>query len=207
LSEVKLSVLKALWDAGEEFPKNWMRSSVLLNLTKQKYFDRRIRELRDVCGCDIETEYHDGEHCYRIKSATLGNYKPRLYLSKSLKEKLYKMSDFSCSICKKPVLPGVRGLQADHREPLSRKTLIKEDVSDLKNWQPICNECNVIKRRICAKCDDNCQECPWAYPEQHGMSIFINIPIDLEREIRSRGMLEQGQIKKFILNAIKKYIQ
>lgn len=203
LSEVKQLILKTLWNEGKDFPKNWVRSSILLNLTKQKYFDRRIRELRDQCGCDIETEYHDGDHCYRLNSPYLNNYNPRLYLSQSIKEKLFEKFNYRCNVCKRQLSSGVIGLQADHREPLSRKELLKQDVNNLIYWQPICNECNVIKRRVCAECNNNCQECPWAYPEQHGKSIFINIPTELEQEMIRRGIFDQNQIQKFILDAIK----
>lgn len=206
LSNVKKLILRTLWDAGTEFPKKWVRSSILLGLTKQKYFDRRARELRDQCGCDIETEYHNGDHCYRLKSPNLNNYNPRLYLSQSLKDKLFENFNYKCNICKRQLVPGVIGLQADHREPLSRKKLTGKDVNNLIYWQPICNECNVIKRRICSECNDNCQTCSWSYPEQHGMSILINIPSDIEREIHKRGLSQKDQMEKFIHDAIKNYV-
>ena len=56
LSEVKYNILKTLWDSGDNFPKEWIKSSELLEITNQKYFDRRARELKDELGCDIETD-------------------------------------------------------------------------------------------------------------------------------------------------------
>jgi len=74
ISKVKLLILKTLWNSGEKFPTKWVKSSSLLKLTGQKYFDRRARELKDELGCDIESEHHNGEHCWRLKSNKLSNY-------------------------------------------------------------------------------------------------------------------------------------
>lgn len=58
LSEVKQKIIKRLWgDENISFPKPWVSSKELLELTGQKYFDRRTRELRDELGCDIESQY------------------------------------------------------------------------------------------------------------------------------------------------------
>lgn len=115
LSPVKQKILTALWDAGESFPKNWVKSSYLLKKTGQKYFDRRIRELRDETGFDIETMQVEGEHCYRLNSPLLTEAKPRQYLPASQKEKLFKDAEYTCQICGKKTQGGVRGLQADHK--------------------------------------------------------------------------------------------
>lgn len=90
LSEVKIKILKTLWDSGSGFPKGWVRSSLLLEITQQKYFDRRTRELRDQSGLDIETKYLDGEHQYRLVSDTVKVSNPRLYLSESKKTALFQ---------------------------------------------------------------------------------------------------------------------
>ena len=71
LSNVKKIILKTLWNEGDEFPKNWVSSERLLDLTKQKYFDRRIRELRDQVGCDIKTGSYKGQPAYRLISPKL----------------------------------------------------------------------------------------------------------------------------------------
>ena len=56
LSEVKLTILKRLWGSDDiDFPKPGVSSIELLELTGQKYFDRRTRELRDELGCDLES--------------------------------------------------------------------------------------------------------------------------------------------------------
>ncbi|MFN9899172.1 MAG: HNH endonuclease, partial [bacterium] len=47
ISAVKLKILITLWESSQEFPKAWVTSDHLLEITGQKYFDRRARELRD----------------------------------------------------------------------------------------------------------------------------------------------------------------
>lgn len=86
ISDVKLKILKKLWQAdSKSFPKYWVSSAELLELTGQKYFDRRARELRDQLGCDIETQ-HNAElsgHAWRINSPKLAPPQDREYLTQS----------------------------------------------------------------------------------------------------------------------------
>jgi len=70
------------------------------------------------------------------------------------------------------------GLQADHKIPLSRG-----GSHDLSNWQPLCNECNVGKRRACAECEEDCRVCSWAFPEVVGITTAVSIPTDLLRKL------------------------
>jgi hypothetical protein len=88
LSPVKTKILEILWAAGKSFPREWVKSSTLLKSTHQKYFDRRIRELRDQEGIDIETKYVGSEHCYRLNSPNLNEGHRRFYLSAADKRKL-----------------------------------------------------------------------------------------------------------------------
>jgi hypothetical protein len=55
-------IITKLWSG------KWATSSSLLKLTGQKYFDRRIRELRDEYGFDIESKNVFGEWSYRLVS-------------------------------------------------------------------------------------------------------------------------------------------
>ena len=116
LSDVKAKILDLLWDDDSiPFPKPWVRSSVLLEHTKQKYFDRRTRELRDEGGCDIETRHIYGEHSYRLVSDKVKVSNPREYLSATEKNSLFLRHRYRCQICGKILAAGVRGLQADHK--------------------------------------------------------------------------------------------
>jgi hypothetical protein len=121
LSPVKEKIIRRLWCSDKTpFPKPWVASSELLSLTDQKYFDRRIRELRDEQGCDIETAPFNGEHSYRIKSSDKTEGKPRGYLTGGNKRILFERFNHTCQICGGVFSAGVRGLQADHKVPLNR---------------------------------------------------------------------------------------
>ncbi len=171
LSEVKHALLKALWDSSSSFPREWVTSSALLKLSQQKYFDRRLRELRDSEGLDLETKHINGEHCWRLASDKIGKQINRTYLTEAQKTKLFSSANNKCAICGKQTKAGVRGLQADHKIPLTRGGR-----EDLSNWQPICNECNVAKRRMCQACELACINCSWAFPENAGRKILLTIP-------------------------------
>ena len=170
LSEVKRKVLEALWGKGDSFPKDWIQSSALLKITNQKYFDRRIRELRDQQGCDIETKHIDGHHCYRLNSASLKSSNPRFYLNATDKKKLFSTAESKCQVCGVKMEAGVRGLQADHKVPL-----IRGGTHGTSNWQALCNECNVAKRRACQGCTDDCLVCPWAFPDKSGAPVAVRL--------------------------------
>lgn len=193
LSEVKLKLIKKLWESGDQFPRNWVTSSSLLQLTNQKYFDRRLRELRDSGGLDLETKHINGEHCWRLNSATISQQINRTYLTNSQKKELFESTKYSCSVCKKISEAGVRGLQADHKVPLSRG-----GSESLSNWQPMCNECNVAKRRICQDCTLDCKLCSWAYPELTGRKIFLKLPNDLSSNPKINSLNDSELEKKFI---------
>lgn len=173
LSDVKLKILKRLWgNDADTFPKSWVSSEELLQLTGQKYFDRRTRELRDQIGCDVETSYiseHNG-HAWRLNSSTLAPPQDREYLSQTQKNKLFEAYSFTCATCGLITSAGVRGLQADHKVPLSRS-----GSNDFSNWQPLCNNCNVGKRRACEGCVLDCNTCSWAFPEKIGVKTMLSI--------------------------------
>lgn len=194
LSDVKLIILRALWDSGSTFPRPWVRSSTLLKLTDQKYFDRRTRELRDQVGCDIENQYQQGEHCYRLNSANLNQYNPREYLSQSQKNQLFSSQGGTCQICGSKMQAGARGLQADHKVPLNRG-----GSNDVANWQSLCNECNVAKRRACADCNEVCKQCTWAFPEHMGARTLVVLPHGLIGELQKRGINTPKRIEETIV--------
>jgi 5-methylcytosine-specific restriction endonuclease McrA len=170
LSAVKQIILKRLWGDESELTPHWVKSAELLALTQQKYFDRRARELRDENGCDIETKFIDGEHQWKLNSTNLGKANTRAYLNEGQKIALFANANYRCSICNKETQPGVRGLQADHKIPL-----IRGGSHALDNWQSICNECNVAKRRACSDCQLECKHCSWAFPIEQGMPLTFRV--------------------------------
>ena len=203
LSGVKKKIIRRLWGSNKKpFPKDWIRSSELLRLTGQKYFDRRIRELRDELGCDIETAPQEGEHSYRLRTSNRTASKPRGYLATSKKRALFEKFKFSCQICGKVETGGVRGLQADHKIPLQRGGKNSEE-----NWQPICNECNVGKRGACEGCEAECKRCPWAFPESVGRVTLLRLPPSVLEALGKRSGGDQKKLEKNVIEILKKDLE
>ncbi|EOA5446037.1 HNH endonuclease [Escherichia coli] len=78
----------------------------------------------------------------------------REYLTESQRSSLFSNCSNTCATCGKTVAAGVRGLQADHKIPLSRG-----GGNELTNWQALCHNCNVGKRRACEGCTEDCYTC------------------------------------------------
>lgn len=204
LSDVKIRILKKLWGRdSDQFPKPWVSSVALLKLTDQKYFDRRARELRDQLGCDIESAHREefGGHGWRLVSAKLAPPQDREYLSQSQKLILFRASDYHCATCGLQVAAGVRGLQADHKVPLSRG-----GTNDLANWQPMCNNCNVGKRRACEGCKIDCKTCSWAYPETAGVPTLVSINENTLRRIDNYSKKSGVSMSKIMEAAAEYYL-
>lgn len=200
-NNVKRQILQRLWQEGMGFPRGWVRSSELLELTGQKYFDRRVRELRDEAGCDIETGTVSGEHAYRLLSTGVEVANPRAYLTESQKEKLFRAAGNHCAVCDRQFEPGVRGLQADHRVPLKRG-----GAHDSGNWQPLCVECNVGKRRACAGCELDCQICPWAFPERVGRRLLVQVSREVEASLRAYSADSGKSLGMCVAEAVAEYV-
>jgi 5-methylcytosine-specific restriction endonuclease McrA len=204
LSRVKRIILQTLWGTnGNTFPRPWITSQTLLEQTQQKYFDRRIRELRDDLGCDLETKYVSTlqDHAWRLQSPTLQPPKPRSYLTVRQKVDLFKRHDFSCAICGVTIAAEERGLQADHKVPISRGGR-----RDLNNWQPLCQDCNVAKRRACQGCDLPCESCVWAYPETVGIRTTIAFRESTLRRLDRFVQATQGNRDAITNDAVDRYL-
>lgn len=197
LSDVKRLLLERLWQQGNGYPKDWVKSSELLKLSNQKYFDRRIRELKNEAGFDIETKWVGGEHCYRLKSKQKAEESVRTYLSVTQKTDLFEAANYRCAICGKETNAGVTGLQADHKVPLSRGG---SDV--FENWQAVCHQCNVSKRKMCQGCTLDCYDCGWAFPESKGSKVLINLPPALRQRIEA-GDPQENSLEEKIIHALK----
>ena len=161
ISFIKQKILTVLWEEGTQFPRNWVDSKVLLEKTNQKYFDRRIRELRDHKGCNIEAKKNGKSFNYRLVSDTLLNTRTAPKVSQKNKDAVLKNANNFCAVCGKHTDGGIRGLQVDHRVPLSRN-----GGNNTSNLQALCNECNLAKRQACRGCSLDCNKCAWAFPSR-----------------------------------------
>lgn len=202
LSQVKIIILRTLWQEGNQFPKGWVLSNKLLQLTGQKYFDRRIRELRNEAGCAIETGTFDSRSAYRLLTDKLGQAFDRTYLTAAQKKKLFEKFKYQCAACGRSFSPGEKGLEADHKIPLMRG-----GSSNLNNWQPLCISCNVSKRRSCQDCQENCYRCAWAFPENYGHITPVNLPNQLLEDLREIAQEKGVHSQELIIEAVEKFIK
>lgn len=181
LSQVKQLILDLLKH------KSWVSSKELLEQTGQKYFDRRIRELRDEMGYDIEFGHYNGEPHYRLKSDFKNPLKPRKYLTVIQKKQLIESLEPKCALCGRKLSENLKE-KLDHRIPL-----IRGGGNNPQNFQFACSECNNQKRSQCKGCYFDCNRCFLAFPEKFPRGIIIR-PQNSETwgkinsEAQSRGM-------------------
>lgn len=169
-SGAKLTILKMLWD-GE-----WILGDEILKAIKQSYYDRRIRELRDEDGWDIETGWLSNKRgvkrpAYRLVSHNRQGGVKRISISADDRAFVLERDDYSCQLCGVTLKDGMNNPQIDHKVPLIRK-----GANDRSNYQAICSNCNVIKRGICKKCTlPSCDSCYLAYPEKGASNMLVNL--------------------------------
>lgn len=199
LSKVKAAILAALWPADNLFPGAWVPSPLLLDLTGQKYFDRRIRELRNECGCDIESGRIAGEHAYRLRSDSLLPSQSRGYLTAKAKKDLFEVGGHRCAVCGSSAEH--TNLQADHRIPV-----VRGGSNDTENWQVLCVNCNVTKRAACRGCELDCRSCPWAYPQTGSTYLPLRIPNDLAKQLSRAADTQPEKTESIVIEAIKDWL-
>jgi len=180
----------------------WVSSSDLLKATKQKYFDRRIRELRDELGFDIETGFQKGQPHYRLRSKKRNPTKKRTYLGSADRKELLKESPDKCILCDSKFSP-TKKMVFDHRIPL-----IRNGNGEMKNYQLICHDCNNQKRSQCKGCALECNSCYLAFPEKVPPSIMINIQnkdiySKIEHSAKSSGL----SVAEYCLSVIQERLE
>lgn len=199
-SDVQRLLLERLWNEGEGFPRGWVTSAELLELSGQKYFDRRLRELRDETGLEIDSARDEqGAYAWRLKSMNLGVANPRTYLSSAVKRALFERYEGRCAVCGQQVEAGLRGLQADHKVPL-----VRGGGEELSNWQPLCVDCNVGKRRACAGCALDCSVCPWAFPERSGHRLAVWLSEETLRRLNDAAEREGRSLSEVVESLLQK---
>jgi 5-methylcytosine-specific restriction endonuclease McrA len=180
LGKVHQKVLKRLLKG------DWVSTQELLELTNQKYVDRRIRELRDEEGWPIIHERRGIKHGYRLVSTKKVKGRKRHYLSSKDKRRILERDTCVCQICFRQL--SFENAQIDHRIPLIRDG----DLSD-SNLQTLCPECNVLKRGYCHKCTrGSCEGCFLSDPSLMKNRIVIQLPSDLYDEL-SRKAIQSGK--------------
>jgi hypothetical protein len=132
--------------------------------------------LRGEFGYPIEREVRNGEFHYRLTGHTpTFATRRRKYFSEKQKREILARCGPRCAICKQeapgPTLSEVsETLMWDHRVPFDN---LGETTS--KNGQPLCRDCNNIKRQACSTCPRiDCTGCLWAYPERATGRLLVS---------------------------------
>jgi len=195
ITEAQWDMVKLLWDAGEDFPRPWVPREELHDLTHQSDYRRRITELKDERGLDIEKNKSNE---YRLKSPKLNPAVPRAYLSPAQKKKLFTRQLYTCQACGHVDVGNKdETLQADHKIPLKHGGVHNES-----NWQILCWNCNVGKRRACQDCQRDCTDCVWAFPEKTGVRIMVPLDNDVFRTLQDKGLREHEDIMNWAKNIL-----
>lgn len=186
LGKVHQKILKRL--ARED----WVSTDELLKLTKQKYLDRRIRELRDEEGWQIVHEMKGSQHGYRLASLEKGEGRKRHYLPMKEKIKIFERDNYTCQICECKV--SKNNAQIDHKIPLIRGGDLSES-----NLQTLCLECNVVKRGYCRKCTrKSCKDCLLANPQLMKNRVTLQLPPHLHDKLRAKAELLNKKLPQYI---------
>lgn len=196
--KAKLTILQMLW-AGE-----LILGDEILAAVKQSYYDRRIRELRDEDGWDIESTWAENSEgklrpAYRLNSHVRGKGIKRPHISNADRKFVLERDTYTCQICGKTLKDGANNPQIDHKIPI-----IRDGESNRTNYQAICSNDNVIKRAICRICVlPSCENCYLAYPEKGANNIIINLS-DLENQELTQIA---GTLKVSRLEALRRIIR
>ena len=195
ITDAQWVMLKCLFDRGSSFPRDWVPREELHNLVNQSDYRRRLTELGDEFGVHIERQ--SGTNSYRLSSMTLRPANPRSYLSATQKKALFIHDRYCCRICGRVDLENAeKSLQADHKIPLAHG-----GTHSSENWQTLCYNCNVGKRRACENCTNDCKECVWAFPEIHGIRIICSLTPQKLQSIINVGIKKEN-ISAWILSLI-----
>lgn len=175
---------------------DWVGTEELLDLTNQKYLDRRVRELRDEEGWQIVHERKGREHGYRLVSTQRGKGRKRHYLSTKEKRRIFERDGYVCQICARHL--SSEDAQIDHKVPLIRG-------GDLgaSNIQTLCLECNVVKRSYCHKCErSSCEGCFLAEPGLIKNRIFLQLPSELYEKLKAKATTSGKTLPAFVIDLL-----
>jgi 5-methylcytosine-specific restriction endonuclease McrA len=161
-------ILRRLWPEGHGIPGPHVSEEDMRSLInghragegKKPYADpfRRLRELQ---GDEGFTSIIKSGRTYQLQSTEIGpKREPRSKPTKDVWNAILEAADHRCAKCGQRE-PDVK-LSPDHRRPRGRGGTGADE-----NWQPLCEQCNILKSAACAGCTRNCYVCFWAYPETY----------------------------------------
>lgn len=193
-------ILELLWPEGHGIPGPHVPESevrAVIDRARQLegkpiYRDpfRRLRELQGEEGytCIVK----EGTK-YQLQSLeTSAKRIPREKPAPSLWKRVQENFNYKCSHCGEQV-PNVK-LSPDHRVPRARSGGNEED-----NWQPLCEQCNILKSSSCQGCTLNCYVCSWAFPEDY-KSIVVddNNKAQIKRIAEKKGLHQSDLVNEIL---------
>ncbi len=195
--KAKLTILEMLWDG------DWILGDDILARVKQAYYDRRIRELRDEDGWDIETGWLANQEgrkrpAYRLNSHKRSGGISRPGITPEDRAFVLKSDRYKCQLCGADLRGGKNNPQVDHKIPL-----IRGGASERSNYQAICSNCNVVKRGICKNCTlPTCNDCFLAFPAKGTNNLLVTLTKEesarLERLAEKRGVSKVELLRRMI---------
>lgn len=193
-------LLEALWPVGHGIPgplltQDDLRAAIDAHRGRQgkpAYKDvfRRVRELQGEEG--FTSIVKEGVR-YQLQSLeTTSKREPRSKPSGSMWKTVKAKIGFRCAHCGQQE-PSVQ-LSPDHKVPRSRG-----GNNDEENWQPLCEQCNILKSSSCQGCAYNCYTCSWAFPESYKPIAISDSNKEQIRRLAEKRSIHQGDLVNSIL--------
>ena len=193
-------ILRALWPPNHGIPgpiltEKEVRAAV--DAFRQKegqlpYKDvfRRVRELQ---GEEGFTSIRKEGNRYQLQSLEISQKRePREKLKKADWAKIKEKYGYQCACCGAQE-PDVK-LSPDHKIPR-----IRNGSNDLGNWQPLCEQCNIVKSNSCRGCALNCSVCSWAFPDEYKQLVISDENKELVKREADRLRIAQSDLVNSIL--------
>lgn len=190
-------ILKTMWPEGHGIPGPHVDQKQIreaLDAFRGKpYVDtfRRVRELQGEEG--IQGLIKHGTVYQLVDLSIAPKRHPRTSLGKAAWTQVLKKYGFKCAACQ--AAPDENGFQQDHKIPRA-----KGGTDAPANWQPLCDECNIMKSTACRNCDRDCNQCCWAFPEKYKP---LAIPGDMLWKLRQYAEQHFKQPEELVIEFIK----
>lgn len=193
-------ILETLWPPGHSIPGPVVSLSDIRQVidnfrgVEERYKDvpRRIRELQGEEGFVGIQKYGNGAHTrYQLVNLEIGLKRTqRIKLSNHVWNEILTKYQHKCAVCGREA--SIVRLDQDHKIPR-----LRGGDNEAENWQPLCGECNNFKSTACRGCHLDCNQCPWAFPEEFApikispKNIKIIKAMATQKQIAAEDMLDQ----------------
>lgn len=162
-------ILETLWPPGHSIPGPVVSLSDIRQAIDnfrgigEPYKDvpRRIRELQGEEGfLGIQKSGNGAYTRYQLVNLEISPKRTqRIKLNNTVWQEILTKYRHRCAVCGRD--SSIIRLDQDHKIPR-----LRGGGNETDNWQPLCGECNNFKSTACRGCDLECNQCPWAFPEE-----------------------------------------